>query len=349
MSKQIQEKQIHEKIVSRRKFLRGLAATVGALGLGAGGYSILGRNNSSAAAQTTTELAPVAPVTITTASGIRVHGIQTGWITIKNAHYRLRGPESFRLPSIVADTTWTEPKPMLSWVIEHPEGLIIIDTGERAGSRDLGTYLACADPGNNFFITRNFKVNVEAESEVGPQLVKLGLNPDDVRWVIQTHLHFDHADGFDFFPKAEVFVSSTELEGQRRQPVGAVSCLYPANFNPTALEYTSKTYETFAGYHALTKAEDVIIVPTHGHSYGHQSILLRDNSQTLFFAGDVVFDERQLLEQEVAGIAHSVAEAGDSMERTKNFVMSTPTIFLPSHDPASLNRLQTQQITEVRS
>lgn len=335
--------------MSRRNFLRGLATTVGALGLGAGGYSVLGRNSASRAAQTTAEIAPVSPVTITTASSLRVHGVQTGWITIKNAHYHLRGPESLRFPSIVADITWTEPKPILSWVIEHPEGLIVIDTGERAGSRNLSTYLTCADPGNNFFITRNFKVNVEAESELGPQLKRLGLEPKDVRWVIQTHLHFDHANGFNFFPEAEVLISSAELSGQRRQPIGAVSCLYPANFNPTALEYTSKTYETFAGYHALTEAEDVIIVPTHGHSYGHQSVLLRDNSQTLFFAGDVVFDERQLLAQEIAGIVHDVAEARASLERTKNFVSSTPTIFLPSHDPESLKRLQAQQITEVMS
>ncbi len=337
-----------EESISRRNFLKNIAATVGTISLGAGGYSILGRSSAGAAAQMVAELAPVAPITITMASGSRVHGVQTGWITIKNAHYRLRGPESLRLPSIIGDTTWTAPKPMLSWVIEHPEGLIVIDTGERAGSRNLGTYLACADPGNNFFITRNFKVNVETESELRPQLIKLGLEPTDVRWVIQTHLHFDHANGFDFFPKAEVLVSKAELEGQRRQPTGAVSCLYPANFNPTALGYEAQSYETFPGYHALTNAEDVVIVPTNGHSYGHQSVLLRDNEQTFFFAGDVVFDEQQLLAQEMAGIVHDVGEARSSMERAKNFVVSTPTVFLPSHDPNSLQRLATKQITEVK-
>jgi N-acyl homoserine lactone hydrolase len=341
--------QFPNKPISRRSFFRTMAATFGAVGLGAGGYSMLGRNAASAAAQQTSELASVAPVTITTASGIRVHGIQTGWITLKGNHYRLRGPQSLRFPSIVADTAWTEPKPILSWVIEHPEGLIVIDTGERAGARDLGTYVACADPSNQFFITRNFRVNVEPGSELGPQLIKLGLEPKDVRWVIQTHLHFDHADGFDFFPKAQVLVSRAELEGHRRQPIGAVSCLYPAGFKLSALEYTPKTYETFAAYHALTKTEDVIIVPTHGHSYGHQSILLRDNDKTLFFAGDVVFDERQLLEGEMAGIVYDVTQAQTSMEQSKTFLASTPTIFLPSHDPASLKRLEIQQIMEVHS
>jgi N-acyl homoserine lactone hydrolase len=337
-----------EPTMSRRRFFRRMLAAVGAASVGAGGYSMLGRSNSAAAAQTTLSFTPVAPVSIMTASGLRVHGLQTGWITIKTNHYRLRGPESLRFPSIVADTTWTEPKPMLSWVIEHPEGLLVIDSGERAAARDLRTYVACADPGNRFIITRNFKVNVEPESELGPQLVTLGLNPNDVRWVVQTHLHFDHADGFDFFPNAEVLVSRTELEGQRRQPVGAVSCLYPKDFNPTALDYKGQSYETFENHSSLTKAEDVMIVPTYGHSYGHQSILLRDNDKTFFFAGDVVFDERQLVKREMAGIVHHVQQAKDSMERSRTFVAASPTVFLPSHDAMSLQRLSTQQLTTIQ-
>ena len=126
--------------ISRRNFLKGMAATLGALSVGGIGYSVIGRRSASALAREISELAPTSPASITTASGLRVHGIQTGWITIKTNHYRLRGPESLRFPSIVADTSWTEPKPMLSWLIEHPEGLIMIDTGERAGARDLGTY-----------------------------------------------------------------------------------------------------------------------------------------------------------------------------------------------------------------
>lgn len=333
--------------ISSRNFLKGIAVLLENLGVRSTGHNFVGRRNASVVAREISELAPVAPVTTMTASGIRVHGIQTGWITIKNNHYRLRGPASLRFPSILADRSWTEAKPMLSWVIEHPEGLIVIDTGERVGAQDLGTYVACADPGNRFIITRNFKVKVEAESELGPQLVRLGLNPNDVRWVIQTHLHFDHADGFDFFPKAEVMVSRTELEGHRKRPLGAVRCLYPKDFSPTALDYKAKSYETFQNYFPITKAEDVVIVPTHGHSYGHQSILLRDNDKTFFFAGDVVFDERQLLKREVAGIVHNVQQAKDSMERSRQFIASTSTIFLPSHDPHSLQRLNTQQPTNL--
>ena len=44
------------------------------------------------------------------------------------------------------------------------------------------------------------------EQEVGPQLEALGIHPNDVRWVIMTHLHTDHAGGLHHFPKSEILV-----------------------------------------------------------------------------------------------------------------------------------------------
>ncbi len=309
------------------------------------GAGVEPNGSREAAARALTGLEAVAPVTVTTASGIRVHGVQTGWIVIKTNHYRLRGPAALRLPSIALGTSWAAAKPILSWVIEHPEGLVVIDTGERAGARDLGPYVACADPVNRWIITRNFVVNVEPEQELGPQLARLGLGSRDVRWVVQTHLHFDHADGFGFVRRAEVLVARAELEGHRRRPLGAVSCLYPADFSPAALDYAPRACGPFTESAALTRAEDVRIVPTPGHSYGHQSVIFRDGAETFMFAGDVVFDERQLRGRELAGVVQHVGRARNSLERVRTFVTRTPTVFLPSHDPDALTRLRERRAT----
>ncbi len=242
---------------------------------------------------------------------------------------------------------WTEPKPILSWVIEHPEGLIVIDSGERAGAKDLTSYLSCADAGSRYFIFRNFRVNVEPESELGPQLEALGLSSRDVRWCVQTHLHFDHANGFGFLPNAEVLVARAELEGHRVRPMGAVPCKYPLAFDPTPLDYLPQRYGSFGGHFLLTDAGDVIIVPTPGHSYGHQSVLLNTGDLTLFFAGDVVYGERQLFSGEVSGINTGVALTKASMARTRAYLSSHATVFLPSHDPQSLSRLQNLQVSKL--
>jgi N-acyl homoserine lactone hydrolase len=331
-----------------RRFTRRDILGIGGLLIASGGtWAAIGTNNSRKTAQTVLETKPQPAVSMTTASGLRVHGLQTGWIAIKQSHYQLTDPEPLRIARIFTDTRWTQPLPMLSWVIEHPEGLIVIDTGERAGANDLETYVTCADPISRTFLSKNFRINVQPEMELGPQLRQLGLEPIDVRWVVQTHLHFDHANGFAFTPKAEVLISRAELEGQRRAPIGAISCLYPSNFNPRALDYGSVSFGPFAQHHALTKAGDVLIVPTPGHSYGHQSVVLLDHNRSYLFAGDVVFDERQLRQHELAGIVNDIDQSRTSLETVREYITKNPTVLLPSHDPASLARLASQQITRI--
>jgi glyoxylase-like metal-dependent hydrolase (beta-lactamase superfamily II) len=58
---------------------------------------------------------------------------------------------------------------------------------------------------------RAFREWVEPEEEIGPQLERLGIRPGDVRWVVMTHLHTDHAGGLHHFPD-EILVTRTELE-----------------------------------------------------------------------------------------------------------------------------------------
>lgn len=332
------------QLVKRRQFLKMGGAAAGILLTGVGCGS-LGYLRGQAASGEVNELDIPDPISITTPSGMRVHGIQTGWISIKSQHYHSRVPEAFKELAVITDTAWTEPKPILSWIIEHPEGLIVIDSGERAGAKDLESYLSCADAGSRYFITRNFRVNVEPENELGPQLQTLGLSPDDVRWCLQTHLHFDHANGFDFVPKADVLVARAELEGHKNRPMGAVACKYPAGFDPRPVDYLTATYGPFEGHYPVTEAGDVVIVPTHGHSYGHQSVVLRNGDVTLFFAGDVVYDEHQLFTGDLSGINVGSKLTRASMVKTQTFLSSQPTVFLPSHDPMSLPRLRNLQIS----
>lgn len=223
----------------------------------------------------------------------------------------------------------------------------MVDTGERNLAQELNRYLACADPVTRLFIRRNFSFEIEADAELGAQLSRLGLSARDVRWVVLTHLHFDHADGLGFFPGAEIVVSRREYDGQRRAPQGAVSCLWPQGLNPSLIDYTSGAYGGFPNHHALTRARDVLLMPTPGHSYGHQSVVIKDHDLTYFLAGDVVFDEGQLQQREVAGIVQDVPASRASLELARRFVIEHSTVFLPSHDPASLRRLADRQVTRL--
>jgi N-acyl homoserine lactone hydrolase len=280
-----------------------------------------------------------APVSVTTRSGVRIHGIQTGVLAIKRAHAHLRRPAALRLLSIVLDPTWTPLLPILTWVIEHPEGLFVVDTGERAAASDIDSYMA-ADPANRWFFKRNLPMFVAPAEELATQMRALGLVPEAVRTVVLTHLHGDHAGGLGFFSQAEFLVARAEYEGQVRQPMGAVHSLWPAGFSPRLVEHNGPALGPFPASLPLTRAGDLLLLPTPGHSYGHQSVLLRDGERSYLFAGDLAFSEAQLRAQGLQGIAQDLGQARATLEQTWRFVQSTPTVFLPSHDPHALQRLR---------
>lgn len=280
----------------------------------------------------------VGPVSVTTASGVRLHGIQTGFVAVKAAHYRLPWPAPLRLLRIVADTRWTPALPVLAWLIEHPEGLIVVDTGELAAAGDIGSYMA-ADPNSAWFFGRNLRFFTTPEEEIAAQLRGLGHDPADVRTLVLTHMHEDHAAGLSFFPNARVLVARAEFMGQRRFPMGAVAALWPRGFAPELVEHAGLPVGPFPASHPITRDGDVVLVPTPGHSYGHQSLIVRDGRRSYFIAGDLAFSAGQLREQGLQGIAQDLTRARASLDRAWRYTQQEPTIFLPSHDPQSLERL----------
>ena len=58
---------------------------------------------------------------------MKVHAIQTGSVRIKTAQVEGQG---HGLVSILADRNWTDWLPTFAWAIEHPEGVIVVDTGQ---------------------------------------------------------------------------------------------------------------------------------------------------------------------------------------------------------------------------
>jgi N-acyl homoserine lactone hydrolase len=96
---------------------------------------------------------------------MRVHAIQTGSVAIKRRQTQGRGRGVRRLLYTLIDREWTEPLPIYAWVIEHPEGIIVVDSGETARASQPG-YLPRWHP----YYRYGVKLFVSAEQEIGPQL-----------------------------------------------------------------------------------------------------------------------------------------------------------------------------------
>lgn len=96
--------------------------------------------------------------------------------------------------------------PVNVFLVEHPAGLLLFDTGQTAKAQERG-YLPQWHP-----FLRLSRFELSPTDEVAQQLREEGVSPGDVRWVVLSHLHNDHVGGIDAFAGAEVLVSRVEWE-----------------------------------------------------------------------------------------------------------------------------------------
>ena len=269
---------------------------------------------------------------------MRIHAIQTGTVAVKSQQPSGVGRSGkTRLLRTMLDRNWTEPLPIFAWLIEHPEGLIVVDTGETSRVAEPGYW------GWHPYFRFGLKEEVAPEDEIGPQLRKLGFDPLDVRWVVLTHFHTDHAGGLAHFPASEILVSDSELRaasGLRGRLNGYLPHRWPEWFNPTTVTFSEAAVQPFPASHPLTRAGDVVLVPTPGHTGGHLSVIVHEADQDVFLAGDTSYTQQLMMDGVVDGVAPDPAVAALTLGRIRKYVSERPTIYLPSHDPDSRRRLE---------
>ena len=84
-------------------------------------------------------------------SAMKIHAIQTGSVRIKTAQVEGRGHGLARRLAIFADRNWTEWLPTYAWIIAHPDGIIVVDTGQGAHLLDTGRSLHPFSDGKSRF------------------------------------------------------------------------------------------------------------------------------------------------------------------------------------------------------
>ena len=258
--------------------------------------------------------------------GVRVTALRTGAVAVKKAHREWGGPGALGLPAIALDPRWTGWLPITAWLIEHPDGPILVDTGETPNVAQPG-YFDC-DPGTRFVYERLLRFDVP--SGIGAALRAHGVPPEEVRTVALTHLHSDHAGGLSDLANASFLLSQAEMD---YPPQGALPCRWPATFRPTPVAYGDGAAGAFDRSHALTADGAVLLVPTPGHTRGHQSVLVRGGSGEAVLAGDASFSLDQVRRRAVAGICEDPAAARRTLAVLAEHVEGTGAAYLATHDP----------------
>jgi N-acyl homoserine lactone hydrolase len=275
---------------------------------------------------------------------MKIHAIQTGTVAVTKNWREGVGHGRRRLLHTIRDSEWTEPLPIYAFAIEHPEGVIVVDTGESAAASQSG-YFPGWHPG-----VRAFREWVEPAQEIGPQLERLGISPGDVRWLVMTHLHTDHAGGLHHFPDSEILVMRTELDfasGLRGRLRGYVANTHwPAWFRPTLLELEPEPLGPFPQSMRLTDAGDVTLVPLPGHTPGQIGVLVDEADQTVFLAGDSSYTQDLMLRGKVDGVGADDEAERLTHQRIRAYATAHPTVYLVAHDPETGARLAERQLVQ---
>jgi N-acyl homoserine lactone hydrolase len=273
---------------------------------------------------------------------MRIHAIRTGTVALTTAWREGVGHGNRRLLNTLLDRDWTEPLPIYAFAIEHPEGVIVFDTGETSRVSEPG-YFPRWQPFFRFAV----RERVEADEEIGPQLRRLGIAPSDVRRVVLSHLHTDHAGGLHAFPDNEVLVSRRELgyaSGLRGRLRGYPNKRLPSWFDPTTFDLEPESVGPFPESLRLTEAGDVVLVPVPGHTPGQVAMLVEEGDHTVLLAADSSYTQEAMLGGRVDGVGFDEGAERLTHERIRAYAAETPTVYLPTHDPGSADRLDDRRV-----
>jgi glyoxylase-like metal-dependent hydrolase (beta-lactamase superfamily II) len=220
--------------------------------------------------------------------GLRCHTLEGGLVRLDGGAMFGVVPRTLWSTRVALDERHRIPLAMRCLLVEHPDGLVLIDTalGNKEDRKFLGVYGV-------------ENAGLEGATQLEDALAGAGFLPSDVRWVINTHLHFDHAGGNTTldpelendprrhvrptFPHATYVVQRGDLEFARRTNERTRASYLPHNFEPIA---AAGRWRLLEGDGEVLPGIAVRLTP--GHVPWHQAVLVQDRGETAAFVADLI-------------------------------------------------------------
>ncbi|MEX2195426.1 MAG: N-acyl homoserine lactonase family protein [Thermoleophilaceae bacterium] len=232
--------------------------------------------------------------------------------------------------------------PVQAFLVEHPgAGPLLIDTGfhssvaaaPRSSLGRIGS-LAFRD------------IEMTAAQAVPAQLRALGIDPGEVKTIVMTHLHLDHASGVSDFPGSTFVLSSREWEaaGEQGRLHGYVKRQFDHAFDWRTIDFEGAD----AGGHAtFGRAVDLFgdgtlrLLFTPGHTHGHLSVLLRLRERDLLVCGDAAYTLRAFEQSHPPARMEDEHRWRRSLRELQLYVREHPdTVVVPGHDLPAFEALE---------
>lgn len=165
----------------------------------------------------------------------------------------------------------------------------------------------------------------EPDENIENALSEIGWSLKDVDIVINSHLHYDHAENNTLFKNAKFVVSRTEWE-YAKDPIPSQGILYDFEWTDESIDVLNYQLIAVDDYDLLPGLR---IIQTPGHSRGHQSVILNTEEGLLCIAGDAACLPESFYAPTPPGGATSIEQGFESLERIRR---DAELVFM-NHDP----------------
>ncbi|MEV0702206.1 N-acyl homoserine lactonase family protein [Saccharopolyspora sp. NPDC050389] len=218
--------------------------------------------------------------------------------------------------------------PVPCYLIEHPRGLILFDTGIAPEAADGAerVYGPLADTVGLVY---------SPEQRLDRQIEALGYRTEDVTHVIVSHSHFDHSGGVRLFPNAELLIGEGDVPYAHWPYPAAAPFFRPDDFAPTRdwkWHHLSADLDLFGD-------GSIVIHRMPGHTPGNSSALVRLPHQNFLLTGDTVHLRQALTEDLPMPSDYNTQDAVRSIRRLKQLAAAHEATVWISHDPDDWSKL----------
>lgn len=237
---------------------------------------------------------------------MRVHMLVCGWLTSPLGAF-MEGAEG----QIKA--------PVPAFLIEHPKGLVVFDTG-------LAQAVQTDPQGQLGPLLDIYKPDFRPGEDVAGRLASLGIDAAHIPLMINSHLHFDHCGGNALLPNATQIVQRREWDAMQDPDLAKKEGLRKK------LADCGHARRLVDGEHDVFGDGTLMLVPTFGHSPGHQSLRLRDANGETIFTADCCYFRRVLETLTLPPFGHDRAAQRDVLLKLRQMEANGARLIF-GHDP----------------
>jgi len=224
--------------------------------------------------------------------------------------------------AILADQPGRLRLPIPGYLIEHPKGRVVFDTGLH---RDLQR-----DSSRLGKLAKMFTVQFKNGEDLAAQLKGRQFDPARIDYMINSHLHFDHVGGNVDLPNAKLIVQRREWEAADNPELVRVNGYNRADFD------LGHQVQQIDGEYDLFGDGAIVCLPSYGHTAGHQSLRVRTDSAEYVLTADSCYMRKVIEEMILPPFAFSYEAMREVIERYRKMEGAGSKLIF-GHDAAQWN------------